>query len=789
MMLKRMRKLGAAALFIAAFCAVWPAAFKLAPLEPTYRFFYGAVLFLLFALTYYVPKKGLYVLFFLLPWAAAPSGYLEIGAHQPAVFFSLFFALGYWANRLVTGKDSGLSAGLKFPLLLLFMIGLSSAFWTISRYGGLFHGYATPFFYDRAVNTDGVLASAAVRITLFQCFLFLSFPALFWAAASILGEISDSGERDLYVKRLWKTLLIGLWPVVILAFLQHRGLYTPAAFAEPGWLKEGRVSGGMSDPNAMGLFVALALPLTLWFAWKGSVLEKLFFGFTALAGFAAMTYSGSRSSLMLLAATLVIFLFFLLKKFKSERALNKKHFLAAIGFVLLIAALAATAPTVKLDVNSRNPVVRRIARQLRRRGVEKGVTLFDRRDLQWKQAVRIWKEYPLEGVGLGAFPLEVVNYNREAGDETPMDNPWNQYLTWGVELGVVGAAVWAWFIALLFIKGWRREKTSFSSLVISLLLAFMVISFFGTHLNAPEVAALTAALLAVFVSGSEKGEGSALRLRYLMLALLFLILFNAVYAFAVFGRLGTEERRERFGLSGDFGLFTRERWLGNAFNYRWTAPRGGILINIPEGRRIVKLRLAAVREEKVAVSFWYAGELLDTITLDDPQWREIELNLPPWLPNKGLLCFEVSNPWKTEDDERALGFALADDHEFTNVFERQVQGLVGYENTQHGRLVVMENGLSWHPDKNSTMVHLDFEMIMRKPFEPKEQTYELYLNGEFLETFRAPLDGQTHTLEIGLPGEERNVLSLRALKLFDYKIQGQKEKRKIGGRVRAIGDF
>ena len=787
-MLGRIRKLSASALFIAAFASLWPAAFILAPLEPNYRFFYGAALFLIFALTYYVPVKGLFALLFILPWAAAPSGYLEIGAHQPVIFFSLFFALGYWANRLVTGKSSGLPNCLKFPLLLLFMIGLSSAFWTISRYGGLFHGYVTPFFYDRAVNTDGVLASTAVRVTLFQCLLFLTFPALFWSVTSILGNIRAE-EKARTLKNLWKTVMVGLWPVIILAFLQHRGLFSPGAFTSQAWLKEGRVSGGMSDPNALGLFCALSLPLTLWFCWKGRLLERLFFGATALAAFVVMTYSGSRSSLLFIFLSVFIFLFFALNKYRKGHNFTKKQYLAACGAFLLLLALLATLPTIKLDTNSKNPVVRRIARQIRRHGAEKGVTMVDRRDLQWKQALRIWKEYPLEGVGVGAFPLEVVNYNREAGDETPMDNPWNQYLTWGVELGVVGVAVWFWFIALLVYKGLKREKDPFFALLISALLAFMVISFFGTHLNAPEVAVITAVLSSFFASGFCDPESGPLRARHLLFALLFLIFFNAVYAFAVFGKLGTEERRARFDLSGDFGLFRRERWLGNAFYYRWTAPKGGILVEVPEGKRIIKLRLAAVREEKVSVSFWYAGELLDTITLDDPQWREVELDLFPWLPNKGLLCFEVSNPWKTEDDERALGFALADDYEFTDVFERQVQGLVGYENTQHGRLVVMENGLSWHPDKNSTMVHLDFEMIMRKPFEPKEQTYELYLNGEFLETFKAPLDGQTHTLETALPGEKRNVLSLRALKLFDYKIQGQKEKRKTGGRVRAIGDF
>ena len=788
-MFAKIRKLLAAALFLLAFGALWPAAFELAPLDPAYCFVYAFSLFFVFAAAYYVPHKALYILAFILPFSAAPSRLLNIGAHQPIIFFVLIFTLGYWANRLVTKQTTNLDKSFKLPLLLLFMVGLSSAFWTVARYGGVFTSFRTPFFYDRIINTDGKTASEAARITLLYCFLFLMFPALIWTASSIFGEFKERSERAIYLKKILRAITLGLWPVLILAFLQHRGSYLPKAFLDISWLESGRVSGGMSDPNSLGITIALYIPLALYFVWTSGIFDKLFFGVTACFSFVAMTYSGSRSSLLFL----FLFVFFfaaaiILRRFRTNKP-SPVQILGAVGILLLFLVFLIATPRISLNERSKNPVVSRIAKQLRRLRHEQGVTITDRRELQWKQAWRIWKEYPIEGVGLGAFPLEVVNYNREAGDETPMDNPWNQYLTWGVELGLAGLVVFIWLIFLLFKKAWVCKKDKRFLLLTAVLLSFMVISFFGAHLNAPEAASITALILAVFISDLEEGANEPLRFRTLLVSCLFLIFFNAVYAYGVFGKLGGEERRQRFDLPSDFGFYNKERWMGNAFSYRWSAQKGGMLINVPEGQRVLKLRVAAVREKPVSITFWYDGEMLDTITLTDPGWQEIKLNIFPWLSDRALLCFAVSSSWKPEGESRNLGLAFASDYEFTNEFQRQAQGIIGIENTENGRVVVISNGLSWQPSEKSTMVHLDFEMILSKPLEARNQEFALYLGTDKIEEFTLPFDGQSHMIEIALPEGERPALSLRAKKLLPYKIQDQKEMIPIGARVRAIGDF
>ncbi len=788
-MLHKFRKYAAAVLFLIAFCAIWPAAFELAPLSPGYCFAYAVSLFFVFAAAYYVPRTALFVLAFILPFSAAPSRLLNIGAHQPVIFFALIFSLGYWANRLVTKKTSNIDKCFKLPLLLLFMVGISSAAWTVARYEGMFTSFRTPFFYDRIINTDGRTASEAARITLLYCFLFLMFPALIWTVSSIFSELKEKGERENYLKKILYAFTAGLWPVLALANLQHRGSFLPKAFLDDGWLEAGRVSGGMSDPNALGLTIALYIPIALYFVWTGKILDKIVFGATVLVSFAVMTYSGSRSSLLFLFAFCLFFLAAQSVRYVKNHKPTLIQILGFAGILLLLLVFLVTTPKLKLDPHSKNPAIARIARQFRRLDHEQGVTITDRRELQWKQAWRIWKEYPVGGVGLGAFPLEVVNYNREAGDETPMDNPWNQYLTWGVELGFVGIAVFAWFIFLLFKKAFESEKDRKFLLLSSVLLSFMVISFFGAHLNAPEAAAATALVLSVFISGLKEGGSEPLRFRTLLFSFFLLAVFNAAYAYGVFGKLGGEERRQRFDLPSDFGFYNKERWMGNAFTFRWSAPKAGMLIEVPETNRVIKLRIAAVREEPVTVTFWYDGEFLDTINLTDPSWQEIKLNIFPWLKERSLLCFAVNKPWKPEGESRNLGIAVATDYEFTGEFFRQAQGAIGIEDTRFGRVVVIGKGFSWQPSLPSTKARLDFEMPLAKPLEPKTQEYTLYLGRNVLHEFTLPFDGQSHTLEVDLPEGDREALSLRAKKLLPYRIQNQKEVSKVGASIRTIGDF
>ena len=796
-MIAKVRRLGALILFLLAFCGLWPAALFLAPKDVNYCFAYIFLLAFLFIFTYYVPKKALYLFCFLLPLSGIFSRFLEIGAHQPVIFLGLAFALGYWANRLVTGKTSLLDQDLKLPLLLLILAGVSSSFWTAARYGNFIKGYATPFFYDRIVNTSGETASHALKVTVLHGFLFLALPALLWAVFSVLKETKEE-EREAYVSRLWKTMLLGLAPIIALGAYQHFVNSSFAFWGDQNWIDENRVSGGMSDPNALGLFLALSIPLSVYFAFKGKLREKFFFLLFVIFSLPVMMYSGSRSSLLFLLSCLAFSAFFYAVNYLKKRALGKKQFLMLLGCLALFFVFAATLPGLKLDPRSSNPVVARIARQLNRHRSEKGISFFDRREIQWKQAWRIWKEYPLEGVGLGAFPLEVVNYNREAGEETPSDNPWNQYLTWGVELGLLGILIWGYLFFLFFKKAKNSQafKEPFSLRVClgAVFLAFLLISFFGTHLNAPEVTALVALLLAFFLTDKDHLESAPLRMRSLLTAGLLLVVFNFIYAFAVFGKLGAEERRERFSLPEDFGLYTKEAWQGNAFYYRWSAPKAGILLEVPEDKRILKLRLAAVREDVssenfVAVTFFYDGELIDTIILNRPEWQEIKLNIFPWLPDKALLCFAVSRVWHPEGEMRDLGVALACDYEFVSDFSRQAQGLLGYEITEKGLVAVLGKGMSWQPSLGSQTIRLDFEMPLRKPLEPLTQTYTLYQGKKILETFSYPFDGQEHTFLKEFPDEDRSALSLRADKLLRTKVKDRKETVRSGGRIRAIGDF
>ena len=95
---------------------------------------------------------------------------------------------------------------------------------------------------------------------------------------------------------------------------------------------------------------------------------------------------------------------------------------AVLGGLVLLSAMLFFTAAPPTDSLSGNPVLQRLQRFREIRKYSPGTSLVDRRELQWQQAIAMWKDYPFAGIGLGAFPTELPNYNRDALIETPIDN-------------------------------------------------------------------------------------------------------------------------------------------------------------------------------------------------------------------------------------------------------------------------------------------------------------------------------------------------------------------------------
>jgi O-antigen ligase len=83
--------------------------------------------------------------------------------------------------------------------------------------------------------------------------------------------------------------------------------------------------------------------------------------------------------------------------------------------------------------------------------------LFRRHDL-WKATIRMIKDHPLSGVGLGAYPLAYTRYDPSSGLQR-VEQAHNDYLQITADAGIPGGLLAILFLFFLFTRGLRAAQT------------------------------------------------------------------------------------------------------------------------------------------------------------------------------------------------------------------------------------------------------------------------------------------------------------------------------------------
>ncbi|MCX7847299.1 MAG: hypothetical protein N2595_04640, partial [bacterium] len=271
-------------------------AILLAPPHFVYRFFFLGAAMASGVLTYWWPRLGWMYTVGLLPLANMPSRALAFGAHEALIFVTLACGLGWWANRMVTRKPAWLPEGLRVPTILLLLVTLSSGVVTGLRYADFCLLTGEPFRNVWANVTGELDAATAVRVGVLATLRDIQLPVLLWVSYGILVEDEQMrAQRWRWVMRVW-----GVGFVVVLGIVLYQSYFEPGfcLLHEPAWRESGRVSGGLSDPNALGLVMCLLMPLWGLAAWERGGLSQM--GYLMLTGGAgyALLQSGSRSGML-----------------------------------------------------------------------------------------------------------------------------------------------------------------------------------------------------------------------------------------------------------------------------------------------------------------------------------------------------------------------------------------------------------------------------------------------------------------------------------------------------------
>ena len=80
-----------------------------------------------------------------------------------------------------------------------------------------------------------------------------------------------------------------------------------------------------------------------------------------------------------------------------------------------------------------------------------------RRSDFWRATWQMARAHPLAGAGLGGFWAEIPVYHDASGLQTPQQAH-NDYLELVASGGIIGAAIFVWFVVLLIAAGWRAAQ-------------------------------------------------------------------------------------------------------------------------------------------------------------------------------------------------------------------------------------------------------------------------------------------------------------------------------------------
>lgn len=448
----------------------------------------------------------------------------------------LFGALAVgWTFRFLydfkTSPDPSRLDGPLRALAALWALGTLLSILRATTWWSIVHGIP-----GRAVNGEGLLDAAAVRESALVFAVLAAGAGFFF----LLKRAGATVRAD-----AMRAAVLGAAASALLAVLRA-GEIGPRE-VRPFWLLTGRLSGGATDPNALGVLCGLAIPVALAFLlarerprWAIGALVLLPFG---------LALSGSRSgfAIAVVGSAIVI----------ARAPIARKWRIALAASAIVLALAVALVPQ-----GSREGVGGRLGHLFR-----STLSLDDRissRPILWRAAFAELADSPVEGGGLGSFAWRLPDL---AGEDRARlgirDNPGSAYLQALAETGVIG-----FLLTLLFLVPLAGQAISGTGDTARLgaaaaILSFLLVLVVGSHWLAPEVSLFFFLLSAVVAADGRKTGRLGGRVRGALLLLFAVAVVRAAFA--------TADPSETFRHGRLAGFYDRETGAGGDF--RWTRRR------------------------------------------------------------------------------------------------------------------------------------------------------------------------------------------------------------------------
>ena len=373
------------------------------------------------------PDAWALVIFILLTIAAP----LAFGAVDRIVQIGLLllFGVGVWCSPPAIGRPSRLGNRLivaSVAILLLKEFAPSAVFGSVEWRKTLSESYGVAFPWTHNPEPSRALDGILAGIVAIVWFVWVRTLAV---------------DRSRRVKMIWGMLASAA--IVSIVSFATRGMDPEAIYGmryTPGWVG----FGPFPNRNHTACFLSMGVLLGAGcVGWAGARKDYKFVGIAiafSITAFAGLLATQSRGGVIVLAMGLAIFLALVLLRFPSVRAVS-----IAAGAVLMIGAIG-------LGFGAQM-----IARFSSKEGGEVSNML---RVHIWQDTLRVWKDAPVFGHGIGTFTQIFPMYQEVETSGAIVLHPESSWLQWLVEFGAL-PVLFATIVMLAYV--FSRIRVAFSA--------------------------------------------------------------------------------------------------------------------------------------------------------------------------------------------------------------------------------------------------------------------------------------------------------------------------------------
>ena len=654
--------------------------YKYVPLFPAYLIVLIPFLLAVFFLTALKKEGGMLFFIFIFPLLNSLPYFFGLYENIPqapvALVLFLAFISGWCVNMFVSGERFSLKQPLIIPMTLLSLLILLSGIITFFRYSGFFP-FCSDGLYEFIVNVNGVTSGGAFMSILFSAANYLAGFALFLCFIYL-------AKSERWREKIFMALAASVLVAIGFAFFQR--LFDLNAGNTPFWVNMNQINSLFKDPNAFALFLSAVLPLFLGLAFFWKKAKRFFASSIMVLILVVFPFIGNRSGFLGIMVSLLIFVVLMLMFYrKKQQRLFKPGFFSLpkiLAAVIIIAGLGGLFFLTKGPSTLGN----RLKGNFGAIYAKSLISVSPERYFLWKEAVRMIKDYPLTGVGLGAYIIELPNYYKQDTKAYKgilekfrrNDSAENYWLHISSELGLMGLFLVFWLFWLIFRRSiylFRRSYETEKDIIIMIgavsgLSALAVNYLFHSYIGSFEAKFIFWILGGLVFSLGKSEEIKPAEKRVKMFGLVLIVLFGGLHIGSATHSLALGKRAEKIGIKQDFGWYQEEKdQQGHTF--RWSREYGGVSLKLKEPdigfsllashpdikSNPVKVKVFIVKD------FFKKITLMDEITLSRESWQRYKYRLPYKPGSKVILLFKVSRIWNPQKalgvpDRRNLGIAI-----------------------------------------------------------------------------------------------------------------------------------